>query len=238
MKQTLLEGSLFQFLLTVCGTLMGVHMYLIVNFHSSFKGYNKPELSKHRKRGVENMCAAVIRAHSSSLFGCLQNVYWSRPRFQNFKHSIEQLAGSLAEYGDYLGSQNKRAKEIHSSPVPVRQLSQSLSVTVIKNSGLCYPRYNDLVKLLSNLEPYQHISLTGICPDQPRKRYRFLQDLKNGLNVSVVSLTYSPGNNCGNLTFLWKYVETESVETVFEKSLPVVEVIKPLLPQYHTRAMK
>ena len=37
-------------------------------------------------------------------------------------------------------------------------------------------------------------------------------------------------NNSGNLTFLWNYTETESFETVFEKSLPVVELIKPLLP--------
>ena len=146
------------------------------DFVSSFKGYNKPELSKHRKRGVENMCASVIRAHSSSLFSCLQSVYWNSPRFQNFKLSIELLAESLADYGDYLGSQNKRVKEMHSSPVPVCQLSDSLSVTIIKKSGLCYPRYRDLVRVLGNLEPYQHISLTDICPDQPRERYKFIHD--------------------------------------------------------------
>lgn len=212
--------------------------YKLPEFISSFQGYNKPELSKHRKRVAENMSASVIRAHSSSLFTCLQHVCWNSPKFHAFKVSIEQLAGSLAEYSDRLSSQNKRAKEIHSSFVPVRQLSESLSVTVIKKTSVCYPCYSDLVRVLGTLEPYQHISLTDMCPDQPRERYKFIHSLKNGLNISVVLLTYSPGNNCGNLTFLWKYNETESIENVFEKSLPVVELIKPLLPQYHTRAMK
>ena len=38
--------------------------------------------------------------------------------------------------------------------------------------------------------------------------------------------------------FIWKFDDSELLETVFQKSLPVVELIKPLLPQYHTRAMQ
>lgn len=208
------------------------------DFVSNFAGYNKPEVSKHRKRTAENMCSSIIRSHSSTLFSCLQSVYWSRPKFAKFKPLIEQLAGSLTQYSDLLTSHNKRMKEIHSSPVPIRQLSDSLSISVINKSALRYPRYNEIFGVLSDLEPYQHICLTDLCPEDPRERYRLITGLKNGLDIPVVSLTYSPGNNCGNMHFLWKYPDTESMGTVFERSIPVVEIIKPLLPQYHTRAMK
>lgn len=156
------------------------------------------------------MSASVLRAHSSSLFGCLQSVYWSSSNFQGFKPHVERLAGSLAEYRDRLSSQNKKVKEMHSSLVPVRQLSESLSVSIIKKSGLSYPCYDKLLQILGNLEPYQHTCLSDITPDQSHERYMFISNLKSGLNIPVVMLTYSPGNNCGNLTFLWKYGDTDS----------------------------
>ena len=38
--------------------------------------------------------------------------------------------------------------------------------------------------------------------------------------------------------FVWRYDCAESTESVMQRSLPVIEIIKPLLPQYHTRAMR
>ena len=208
------------------------------NFMCAFEGYNKPEASKHRKRSIENMCSSVLRTHSQSLYSCLQNVYWNRPKFAEFKHSIEQLAASLAQYSDFLTSQNKRMKEVHSSPAPVRELSDSLSVSILKKSGLRYPCYDNVFQVMKGLEFYQHVCLTDFCPEDHRERYKFISNLKNGFNISVVSLTYSPGNNCGNMHFIWRYDDNDPIESVFERSMHVIEVIKPLLPQYHTRAMK
>ena len=68
--------------------------------------------------------------------------------------------------------------------------------------------------------------------------YEFVHKLKHGLNIAVLLLTYSPRNNHGNLHFIWKYDSDQSSETVFQKSLPVVESIKPQLPPYHTREMR
>ncbi len=187
------------------------------DFVTQFQGYNKPELSKHRKRVAGNMSASVVEAHSSSLFGCLQSAYWNGSNFQRFKPYVERLAGCLTEYSDKLSSQNKKVKKNHHLPVPVRQLSETLSVSIIKKSGMSYPCYDKLVQILSNLDSYEHTCLSNISPDQSRERYTFINNLKSGLNIPVVMLTYSPGNNCGNLTFLWKYGDNDSVETVFEK---------------------
>ena len=61
------------------------------DFVLSFTGYNKPEISKHRKRKVENMCASILRSHSSALFGFLQSTYWNRSKFTLFKPPIPSL---------------------------------------------------------------------------------------------------------------------------------------------------
>ena len=208
------------------------------NFVSCFDGYNRPELSKHRKCTTENMCSSTIRSLSSTLFSCLQSAYWNKPKFARFKPCIEQFADALSQYCDLLASQNKRTKEVHSSPIPIRQLSDSLSITIIKKSATRSPCYDEIFRVLSGLNFYQHICLTDLCPEEPCEKYMFIKNLKSGLNIPVISLTYSTGNNCGNMNFLWKYGEMESMETIFDKSTSVVEIIKPLLPQYHTRAMK
>ncbi|CAB4028703.1 Hypothetical predicted protein [Paramuricea clavata] len=45
-------------------------------------------------------------------------------------------------------------------------------------------------------------------------------------------------NNRGNLHFIWKYCGDDSMEMIFQKSIAVVESIKPQLPTYHNRAMR
>ena len=50
-------------------------------------------------------------------------------------------------------------------------------------------------------------------------------------------LTHSSGNNSGNLHFIWKVLVEEAVEEYFKSSLAVIEQVKPLLPQFHTKAM-
>lgn len=210
----------------------------IPGIFTSFAGYNMPHTSKHRKRSVANMSGSTISSHASTMFGCLQGLYWKRPKFAKLKAATEELAKCLSQYGDYLQLQNKRMKQAHASPTPIRQLSDSLSVDIITKSSLRFQCYSAVCNTLRNMDDYEHMCLTDFCPEEPRHRYQFLQNLHRGLDISVVLLTYSPGNNCGNLHFIWKYDDSEPVEAVFQKSLPVVEVVKPLLPQYHTRAMR
>ncbi len=48
---------------------------------------------------------------------------------------------------------------------------------------------------------------------------------------------YSPGGNVGILHFLWKVPRDIKIQTVFEKSQAVIESVRCVIPQYHTRAM-
>ena len=203
------------------------------DFVSSFVA---PETSKHGKRSVINMSGLALSVHASSLYGCLQSLYWRRPKFAKLKPAIEQLSRCLAQYGDYLQSQNKRMKQAHASPTSIRQLSDSLSIDIIKKSPhLCFQCFGELCSTLRDINNYQHLCLTDLCPNEPRSSSL---PVYTEYSLILLGLILLSGNNRGNMHFIWKFDDSELLETVFQKSLPVVELIKPLLPQYHTRAMQ
>ena len=51
-------------------------------------------------------------------------------------------------------------------------------------------------------------------------------------------LIYSPGNNVGNLHFLWKVPPNAEIAECFERSQPVIEQTKTTFPVFHSRAMR
>ena len=71
------------------------------------QGYNTPELSKHRKRSVNNMSAAVIESLSMKLFRLLQANYFSRDSWASMRRSCELLANTLHQYAHEIQDKNK-----------------------------------------------------------------------------------------------------------------------------------
>lgn len=51
----------------------------------SFDGYNKPELSKHRKRPVDSLARDLLVSHSQRLFRILQQAFWNRSEWDGFQ---------------------------------------------------------------------------------------------------------------------------------------------------------
>ena len=119
--------------------------------------------------------------------------------FASFKKQIKLLIESLLGYQNYLDSQNKKMRLSHGSCVPVRKLSESLRIEIIKQNQFVAPCHKSLSMALSQAEAYQHLSVGEFCPTDVQCRYRYIQRLQSGLNVPFVLLTYSPGNNMGNL---------------------------------------
>ena len=59
-----------------------------------------------------------------------------------------------------------------------------------------------------------------LCPTNPSKKYEYLQALKSsGLALDVMMMTYSHGNNIGNLHFLWKVAN--SAEDISSSQHPI-----------------
>jgi len=52
---------------------------------AKFVGYNKPEISKHRKRQHTNMSSDTLRSLSQLLFSTLQSVFWAKEKWHNLK---------------------------------------------------------------------------------------------------------------------------------------------------------
>ena len=212
----------------------------VPQFFQRFVGYNTPELSKHRKRRASNMSSTMLNTLASSLFQNLQAPFWSHSSFQRLLQHTQSLAKNLAGYADYLSSQNKTMKALHARTIPMRQISDSMSVKYIEpGRGVPIGRLENVIACLHEREDGEFVVLNELMPSQPRQRYEFIQCLeRNGISVPIMLLTYSSGNNAGNLHFVWKLAANKPMEETFQDSVRVIERVKPLLPQYHTRAMR
>ena len=160
--------------------------------------------------------------------------------FSYLQQHTHALAQSLANYSNYLSSQNKIMKLHHALPLPVRQVSDALSIKFVKPCiGVPLGRFDSLIAATDKLEDFEHLFLNDFTPATPMSRYQYLQCLeRNGIPSPVVLLTYSSGNNTGNLHFVWKVPVEKEAEECFQNSLAVIEQVKTLMPHFHTRAMR
>ena len=214
----------------------------IPSLFTRFNGYNTPEVSKHRKRSISSLSGITLETLASTLFHNLQKSFWSSERLKSLHMNTESLARSIASYSDYLSSQRKKTSTLHKSPLPVRHISDSMSVKFVKAStGLfpCDKRLEWLCLCLQEKLEYEFLSLCEFVPETARERYDYVKVLeRNGLPYPIMFLTHSSGNNIGNLHFVWKLPTAKSIESTFEESVTTIEAIKLILPQYHTRAMR
>ena len=116
----------------------------------------------------------------------------------------------MHQYTDYLEKQNKKAALRHSSSVPVRIMGDAISVKYIKSTTVLLPLLKNLDTKLSTMGDYEYLFLNDFLDTDSKKRYDYLQLLgNNGLHYPIVMCTYSPGNNKGNLHFIWRVPNAE-----------------------------
>ena len=82
---------------------------------------------------------------------------------------------------------------------------------------------------------YSYKFINDYTPDDPVRRFRYIENLKNGMNIPCMLLSYSPGSNIGNQYYLWKI---NGDNDNFTRSQQVIEAVKANIPIYHTRAMR
>ena len=205
----------------------------------SFCGYNLPEKSKHAKRKLNNLCSQSLHAISSSLFDILQGNYWKSKPWSKYFSEVQSLACSILQYAEYLDSQVKKVKVNHTLPIPVRDISESMQIKYIVSTRSVFPLFLQLNSILKNMNEYEYLFLNDLCPDDPRNRYHYLQSLqKNGLEFPTILCSHTPVNNKGNLHFIWRISEAESMSDAFSHSQQVVHLIENNVPTFHTRAMR
>ena len=48
------------------------------------------------------------------------------------------------------------------------------------------------------------VPLENFLPSERRRRYEYIENVKAGMNMPTVLVTYSPGGNIGNLHWIWQ----------------------------------
>ena len=209
----------------------------IPTIFEKFMGYNTPETSKHRKRSIQNMSGSILREYSNDLYSCLQSSFWATSNWKSLKPDMGLLAESVSDYATYLIDHNEKIKRLHLSIQPPRNVSDNLVFQFLPCIDSSHHILDRLSSKLQSKENYDFLVVEEVCPSEPRKKYEYLEKLKSGLsNVRVAMLTYTHGNNVGNVHFVWKVPDYSS--EAFSQSLRTIEKAKEFIPVFHTRSMR
>ena len=92
-------------------------------------------------------------------------------------------------------------------------------------------------KIIKESPLHEPVHVNEHCPNDVKRRYQFLEALKGGLSIPVVHLIYKSGNNVGGLHYIWNSDPSEKDTIVFERSLHVVENLRPIFAKFSTQAM-
>lgn len=132
--------------------------FVLPDFVKEFIGYNRPEMSKHRKLDRGNVSCSTLQSLQAHLFDCLQFPYWERESWRAVKPDIEKLAHTILNYTKYLQKNNKRMLLTHASTSPIRQIamshfsfSQSVSLLNLPPFQVIYSKDWQLLNCMSTL---------------------------------------------------------------------------------------
>ena len=199
---------------------------------SEFVGFNRPELSRHKKRSSSSLSCDLLKSHSQRLFGNLQSPFWSRSCWSTVKREVELLAQALARYADLLTSKRARITALHHSDTPAQMVANGLTVDFIKSRHTVPSVLEKFTEAILEAGTNVPVDLDPLLPGDRRRRYNLIQVLKDGLNSSAVLATYSTGSNIGSLHWLWLSDATD-ISSALQSCQPVIESLRSEMPQYH-----
>lgn len=206
-------------------------------FLHNFNGFND---WRRKKRKAPTHDSGELKKHSDAIFRLL--TFSFTQNWGQLRSDLEKLALSMGSYADYLQHSVEKQQKRQALDHPVRQVGDSCTLSHRPSATEVNPRYAVLDNVVSSREPYQYIMFDESSHiSNPFKdynvKYYFFEKLQ--LSIPVDMLQYSPGGPGGSVVVLWRTPEErDSVNEVLNMSLKVVENVKPLLPEYHTRFMK
>ena len=128
---------------------------------------------------------------------------------------------------------------VHHSTEQILTVGNSLSLQLISPRHTPTASLQELSEALEEAGIDSPLSLqdSGLLPQERRKRYEYIEHVKQGLHMPVVLATYSPGSNLGNLHWIWCTSATD-ISSAMQSCHPIIESIKVNIPSFHTRAMR
>lgn len=109
----------------------------------------------------------------------LLTIPWTmNPRFKEFYSSVEDLISYVKKYEEYLHNCNKKMKENHNSPAPVRYFKDNWILRVVEPVGKVTLEYGALDLFLKNMAQYQPIDLIDFEPNDKEARRKWITHLR------------------------------------------------------------
>ena len=132
-----------------------------------FQGYNKPELSKHRKRSQSNLSSITLEHHARILATCLQAAYWDTPSWKQFKTDVAQLAEPLTGYVPHMAKKRKVVTENQRSETPVRSISENIQLYYLPVADTTTLSLTPLSSVIEGKQEYEHVFVNDFVPSEP-----------------------------------------------------------------------
>ena len=197
---------------------------------SKFVGFDQQEQHKHKKRQLDNLSAPMLQSMSEHLFFCLQ--------WMELKTDVESLAQCLFQYTDYLECSKKRVMTNHYSKSPVHEVAKNINFQFLPASRTKRSSHLELQSCLEQVSDFQHVAVEDVISTlDSRAKYTLIKRMKsNGFPFPTALLSYTNGNNVGNLHFIW--IVASADVTSFSESQKVIGTIRRSIPIFHTRAMR
>ena len=155
------------------------------------------------------------------IYSIVSKDYTGKERIE-LKNEVEQLANAVAKYTDYLEASRKKSKVNHTLSSPVWVISDSLHFQFLPVGDSAGPAsLNSLQGHLEKNSNYETVCIEELkmCPSDSRSKYSLMQILNaEGIPFPTALLTYSHGNNVGNLSFLWKMKSVDESSFTESKS--------------------
>ena len=137
-----------------------------------FRGYNKPELHKKRKRDESILESTELFALSNSLYTLASMSYMKTQQWKSMYEAILHLANNLHKYATYLDKQNEKMHEHHEKHSCINQVNEW---HFLQGKSDIAPgpsaRYRTLHLELDKTEPYCPIFLNDHMPSDSRRKH-------------------------------------------------------------------
>ncbi|XP_014677901.1 PREDICTED: uncharacterized protein LOC106817728 [Priapulus caudatus] len=189
------------------------------------KGYNVPQASKHRKRAAENLKVSTLRKHVNTLKSMLSTTWIDRQRWK-VKKAIQELLSILHGYATYLDEKNE-SMAAYRSGEHSRSMTDSESIQHLRKTQRMDPSLSEVNEAVGRAEIFTPISMSDYSPVDRKKRYSYLQLLKQGLACAeCVLYRHAAGGNAGDRYFIWKIPEHCSVDELSNENLSIIRKLE------------
>ena len=213
----------------------------IPQIFNKFKDFNRPELSKHRKREIGNLSSSKLSKLTINLKETIQCMSFIETReWVEFKVATLTLINILENYSDYLNEKNEKIQKIQATPKS--NLEKQTNVTVLPLCKKTSVQLEAIDEKLKEIEFYEPISLREYVPAglDRRRVYDIVQNvlLSRGLSMKAVHYVFKPGGSKQSLHFVWKIQEDLTETNLINECLKVISKVDENLPIYERRITK